>query len=262
MKMVDYMRVVLLTIFVISSGYFFENVVSARENLSENRSFSVVTYNISAGSLLNKNTNKNQLINYLAQSRANIIGLNEVDRETMRSKGIDQVSMISTALDYKFAFSKSLDYQNGQYGNALLSNDIEKYNTVLLYNEESCEQRSLIQSAISIQGKKINVLVAHLEYSNKKVRAKQIEQISGIIHNIKGPIILMGDFNVESVEELQIFTDKLSSIYGSNEPITYPETNATLDFIFFSNELVLNKWNIRKLDISDHYPVEAEFILI
>lgn len=262
MKMVNYMKVFVLIIFIISTECFFQTVVSAKENTSRNTSFSVVTYNISGGSLLNKNTNKNQLINYLSQSRVNIIGLNEVDRETTRSKGIDQVSMISTALDYKFAFSKSLDYQSGQCGNAILSNNIEKYKAILLYNETGCEQRSLIQSVINIQGKKINVLVTHLEYRDKKVRAKQIQEISGLIHNISGPIILMGDFNVESAHELQVFTDKLRSIYGADQPITYPDTNATLDFIFFSKELILDKWNIRKLDTSDHYPVEAEFILI
>jgi endonuclease/exonuclease/phosphatase family metal-dependent hydrolase len=223
--------------------------------------FTVMTYNIASGHKLDGGRNESLINNYFKFKSPDIIGLNEVDINTERSNNTNQLTVLSNNLNYSRAFSKSIDFQGGHYGNGLLTKyDILSQEQKLLYNEQGSEQRSLLHTIINIQGINTNVLVTHLEYNNKDVRAKQLEYIKNYIQHLSGPIILMGDFNLESPSELDILTDKLNVIYGSSSPVTFPSDNITLDYILYSEELKLVSYNVDEKNYSDHYPVLATFL--
>lgn len=222
--------------------------------------FTVMTYNIASGHKPDGGRNESLINDYFKLKNPDIIGLNEVDINTERSNNTNLLSVISDKLDYNSVFSKSIDFQGGHYGNGLLT----KYNILsqeqkLLYNEQGSEQRSLLHTVINIQDFNTNVLLTHLEYNNKDVRTKQLEYIKDYIQHLSGPIILMGDFNLESPSELDVLTNKLNVIYGLSSPVTFPSDNITLDYILYSKELELVSYNVDEKNYSDHYPVLATF---
>lgn len=253
---IKYILVILLVaIFCITLLYKYFH--STKEKVSH---LTVITYNIASGHKLNGDNNQNELINYFKKDNYEIIGLNEVDRITKRSNKVDQIKVLSNSLKYNYAFSKSIEYQGGQYGNGILSKyKIISSKNIPLSNEGLSEKRSILQTIINVNGIRVNIFVTHLEWKDKNIRQKQILQVKNIIESVNGPIILMGDFNTQSTDEVKVFLQKLNVIYGEERPITVPEKNTLLDYIFFSKDIKLLKWDIDKNEISDHYPVKATF---
>lgn len=226
-----------------------------------NRStFTVMTYNIASGHKPDGERNESLINSYFKAKKPGIIGLNEVDINTNRSNNTNQLSVVSNNLNYNMAFSKSLDFQGGYYGNGLLTKyDILQQKQILLYNEQNSEQRSLLHTVINVQGVNVNALVTHLEYNSKDVRTKQLAYIKDYIKKLSGPIIIMGDFNLESSLELEMMTNEFNIIYGSSIPVTFPSENSTLDYILYSKNLDLKSYVVDKKNYSDHYPVSATF---
>src|SRR3954463_14774566 len=87
-----------------------------------------MTFNIHHGKGLDKQINLTRIAEVIKNSSADIIGLNEVDKQfSKRSFHVDQISWLAKQLNFEQAFSPSLiiDHKNSlnpkQYGNALLS---------------------------------------------------------------------------------------------------------------------------------------------
>ena len=81
----------------------------------------VMVYNIHAGKDAGGVDNLERVAALVAESNADVVLLQEVDRGTQRSGGVDQVAELRRLTGYHGAFGRTLDYQGGQYGIAILS---------------------------------------------------------------------------------------------------------------------------------------------
>lgn len=115
----------------------------------------------------------------------------------------------------------------------------------------------------------ISVLNTHLSAYNKVSKKRQVKYLLKLIRKIKYPIILTGDFNMNTKSDvLNYFIGKLKQLNIKHLDIkgrTFKKSkcNMPIDHIFVSNNLNIKNIEVIKddaLNFSDHYPILIEII--
>lgn len=117
--------------------------------------------------------------------------------------------------------------------------------------------RYLGEAVLDTGKKRLTILFTHLSLSRDN-RRKQIKFIAAKVSQIKGPIILAGDFNVWRKSEIDLL--KETRLRNTGNYKTYPswKPQKCFDYIFISNELKLKRAYAPDIKVSDHLPVVAE----
>lgn len=132
-----------------------------------------------------------------------------------------------------------------------------------IFNEGT--KRVVIETTLKCP-KKVTLLLAHLALG-KKTREKQIDELVGFVNKIKGPVILMGDFNtfqgskeVSGLLKKTKLTDKskLDKYSLLNTQPTWHPTRR-LDYVLTSPEVKVKKYQVLNYPYSDHMPLFVEF---
>lgn len=222
--------------------------------LEKGANLRIMTYNIRHGRGLGQRVNLNRTLAELATAKADIIGLQEVDRFSMRSGYKDQIKQLATALDMYWYFAPSLSSGWRQYGNGLLSKyPIEVGETIRLPSR--FEQRTALQAVIKMKQQAINIINTHLGVSLYE-RKLQMPALLRILQKATLPTIMMGDFNMETDHELMTeLKGKLHKIC-TGQPTFYK--GSELDHLFVSSQFQPLKAWTQPSTASDHYPLIAE----
>ena len=111
-----------------------------------------------------------------------------------------------------------------------------------------------------IDGESIPIIVTHLAFDNNnpEVCTDQIEELINIFDN-ESKIIIMGDFNVATPSEFDLFTNAGYQVANTGQYLTYSGQKA-LDNIVTKG---LNIYNVGMMTtgLSDHYPLYADIAL-
>jgi len=114
---------------------------------------------------------------------------------------------------------------------------------------------------------RVRLVSVHLDYSRRSVRRSQIDEMVGILAKIDGPMVVMGDFNTDWLNEgssLKYLAGQLDleafKPHAEGQG-TYGKKNLRLDWILISPELSFRKYAVIPDIISDHYAVVAEIEL-
>src|ERR1700724_2661395 len=81
----------------------------------------VLTYNIHHGEGTDGRFDLSRLARVMKSVQPDVIALQEVDRGTERSGGVDQLAELARLTDMHAEFGKAMDYSGGGYGVAWLS---------------------------------------------------------------------------------------------------------------------------------------------
>src|ERR1043165_8639177 len=84
-------------------------------------SIKVLVYNVHAGKDAAGVDNLQRVADVVRGTGADVVLLQEVDKRTRRSGGVDQPAEYARRTGYHVAFGRSLDYDGGEYGIAVLS---------------------------------------------------------------------------------------------------------------------------------------------
>lgn len=142
----------------------------------------------------------------LKRLEADIVLLQEVDRNRDRSGNRDITHEIARALNMHSFFASALVEEGGEYGNAVLSHlPFLAMETVSLGpgldHTAELENRSAAHVTVKFKDHDLSVLSTHLAFSfgaPSPHRINQLERLMQIIHaNPSRPAIMGGDFNVE-----------------------------------------------------------------
>ena len=165
--------------------------------------FRIITYNIFGARL----TNGRELARSLKKYKPDFIGLQEVDRNTKRSKFRDVVQEMAQELGYNYYyFQKAMDFDSGEYGIAFIS----KYDVKNIYIHQlpgkSKEKRQVLAARLNTSKfkKKILVVNTHLDNSlgNKN---EELDDLFAAIEGFKGDVkFLCGDFNLLPTTEYYV----------------------------------------------------------
>ncbi|MEW6723811.1 MAG: endonuclease/exonuclease/phosphatase family protein [Bacillota bacterium] len=222
-----------------------------------------LSYNIRHGRGLDRRVSLDRIATVLADSGADIIGLNEVDRRVPRSRWQDQARFLGQQLGFNHVFGTNVRWALlGEYGNALLSRfPITEYRNYRLPGPDGrSEPRGLLVAKIRVGQVELNVGVTHLGVTAAERRG-QLAEVARIMAELNGPVILLGDFNLSaSAPEMEILTQTLSRAGGGEPLLTYPANRpvADIDHLFYRG-LYPIRAEVLESEASDHRPVRVIF---
>ena len=81
----------------------------------------VLTYNIHHGEGMDGRFDLPRLASVVKIAQADLVALQEVDLETQRASGVNELTELARLTDMHAAFGKAMDYSGGAYGVAVLS---------------------------------------------------------------------------------------------------------------------------------------------
>lgn len=107
----------------------------------------------------------------------------------------------------------------------------------------------------------IDVISIHMDFSRKSVREQQLQELSDTLSDRRNPVILMGDFNSETLAE-QLVSNAAENVRGLHtwQDIDHPQYSykqKRLDWIIVSGELEFVDYTTATEVLSDHRAVVA-----
>ena len=228
----------------------------------------VMTYNIHVGIGMDKKLDLQRIAGVINAQHPDLVGLQEVDRGVARTQRIDEIVELAklTRMNYDYAFN--LRYQGGQYGVAILSRfPIIAMDHRLYQNTREAERRGFIRGEIVANGRTVHFVTTHLDYQYEDGRLFEAQQLLAAIKDVKGPLIVVGDFNdIPSGRAYQLMHNEFGDAWAESRTtdlgFSYPADKPTkrIDYIFFrSTDRIRTKraWLV-ETQASDHLPVVAD----
>lgn len=230
---------------------------SAKERGENSIKLKVLSYNIHHGEGVDGKIDLDRIAGIIKASSADVVALQEVDIKTKRSGYVNQLKKLAELCHMNFAFGKAMDWEEGEYGNAVLSKyPILKQNTFILPGEP----RSALVSTLKLDKHlKIVFISLHLDV-DLVPRENSVQPLFEIVNQYDSvPLILAGDLNTQP--ETKVLTQLKSILKNATEDIlTFPVSipNEQIDYIMYSPKHDLKVCSAKALDekiASDHRPV-------
>ncbi len=242
------------------------------------RPLRVLVYNIHAGKDAGGVDNLARVAAIVNESDADVALLQEVDRGTRRSGGVDQPAVLARATGRQVAFGRTLDYDGGQYGIAILSRWPIRTDTLIHLPISppqqraggSYEPRGALVAAIEAPGGMLHVVNTHLDASGTdQYRSQEIRTIVRIADSLRalrpaGRLLIGGDFNStpESAVQQVVRDAKLRDAWttcGSGDGLSFPANvpRKRIDYLLLDGGSCASA-RVLETQASDHRPVFIE----
>lgn len=233
----------------------------------------VMSYNIRHcapyyGTSENTTANVNNVAEVLKNIKPDIVFMQEVDKNTTRSLGIDQTQKLAKLAEYPYyQFYKMQDYQGGEYGIAILSalrlKDVQTHTIPSEIEGQKITGNNILGTAkIEFNGVNIYLANTHLSvYQND--RDKQLPyMLEEILSKQTIPVLFAGDFNATPSNLTIQQLDDAGYIRTNTDPkkFTIPSNapNRELDYIAYKPaktfEVISHTVPIG-ISASDHLPI-------
>ncbi len=137
----------------------------------------------------------------IASEDAELVGLQELDRNTERNGKRDALSELAEAAGYRYtAYTHAIDYMGGEYGTGIMSKYPIKDFYVVELQSHGREQRSAGVATIDIEGRELTYINTHLSLGKPEMRRDQFLTLAELVRD-KELYVITGDFNTECEEE-------------------------------------------------------------
>ena len=268
-------RLGLTTLVITCAAVGFAGCSAARQATAP-RTARVLVYNIHAGKDAGGVDNLERVAALIDSVKADIVLLQEVDRNTTRSGKVDQPATLARLTGFNVAFGKSLDFQGGQYGIAVMSRwRITADTTVPLPIEPpqpragsggSYEPRAAIRAVIAAPGGSLAIVNTHLDASaDDRWRRQEIRMVIAIVDSLRArgmPTFAGGDINSTPESEVQAMARAAGlrdawPTCGSGDGLTYPADSGTkrIDYLYLTGSAACTSAVVVGSQASDHRPV-------
>ncbi|MDO1584228.1 endonuclease/exonuclease/phosphatase family protein [Rhizobium oryzicola] len=235
------------------------------------RTIRILSYNVHSCVGTDRKRDPARIADVIAETGADIIGLQELDVGRRRSGGIDQAQAIANHLRMDFHFHPALRVAEEQYGDAIL--------TALPLQLRQAggltsvgEPRGALWADVEAHGERLHIVNTHLGLTRRD-RVRQMRELLGRswLGNSeirKGKSLLIGDFNsIPSSapyrmvkRHMKDVVQDLGELAGATFPSRWPLLR--LDHIFVSESLRLRSVEAVRTPLarlaSDHLPLLAE----
>lgn len=213
------------------------------------------------------------LARLMDRSGADVIALQEADAPSWWSGDFHHVAYLSEHAAYP-CFAHGLHARNRFYdfGTALLSRQPLRGQFVHSFPSSwptTTKGFTLASIRWNPNGRlerpvDVKFVSVHLDFSRRSVRRAQIEDMTRVLSDVSGPVVLMGDFNTDWETEnssLRSLADALGlAVFEPHAEglSTYGDKGARLDWILISEPLRFRSYAVFPDVVSDHYAVAAE----
>ncbi len=224
----------------------------------------VMSYNIHIGQ---DASNKDQLQNIadlIKSSKADIVGLQEVDSMCNRSGKIDQMKFLAEKTGMYYTYARHFAFDGGAYGIGILSryplSDIKDHRIILTSDGKSdAATRALLTASIFLGSKKTTFATVHMDYRDSNSRVAQSEELVKLLGTMDMPVILTGDFNANPGTKEVLTLETILTDTGIDSDLSYPAVKPVkkIDFVMVSKT---NLSKVKKVEVfseafSDHLAV-------
>ena len=231
----------------------------------------VMSYNIHHAEGIDGKLDVARIAKLIRDARADIVGLQEVDRGTERVQKRDLAAELAQLTGMTVRFDKNIPHQGGEYGNATLTKfPIKRAKNTHLKSFANGEQRGVQQLVLEVHGRELLFLNTHLdarrEPAEREHSATELQAIVAQAGNL--PVILVGDFNAPpdrpSIAKVRDFlTDAWPAVNqapGFTIPVKQPARR--IDYVWITPASVTPvKMAVLSSEASDHLPIVAELRL-
>ncbi len=243
-------KIFLLTIIILIASC----LGTSQEKNIEKIEIKIISYNIHSGTDKNMAPTLFDTINFLKKNNADIICLQEVNES---SKVGFQVSSLKEELNMNLHFGANVVGDNTNYGLATYS----KYKIIdekHVYLSSAKEQRGFLHTTIKVKDKKVHIINVHLGLGDKE-RRKQIKELENYVKGLKNNyFIILGDFNEGNLSlDDEIIVDVAEQLDKSNI-LTFSTGLDRIDYMFVSNNIDVESYEVLIKNMSDHYPIVAK----
>lgn len=225
----------------------------------------VLTYNIHHGEGTDGNIDLARIASVIKRLKPDVVALQEVDKKTTRSNGVDQAAELGKLTEMHVAFGKAMDFAGGQYGEAILSRyPLQKFQIHALPFTEGCEPRCVLAARFRLgeAGPEIVFASTHLEHAKAPVRLCQAQKLNPILAAANAlPTILAGDFNeVPDSPAIKVLQSHWTDATAGRPQPTWPadQPRTKIDYVFFrpaDGWRVVEQQVIGEPVASDHRPL-------
>lgn len=236
----------------------------------------VVSYNIHAGRDAEGRSNLERVAALIDSVAADVVLLQEVDRGTARSGGVDQLAELRRLTGMHGVFGRSLFYDGGEYGIAVLSRwPILESRVAPLPAEPpearagpSYEPRVALLVRVDAPGGPIPVINTHLGAGAAGTyRRQELVALLAEVHRSTGrtgPLLVGGDLNATPESDLvgaaTLPLDDAFARCGTGDGVTYPARapDRRIDYVLLRG-LECTRASVAGSTASDHRPLVVRF---
>lgn len=212
------------------------------------------------------------IANLIKQSKADIVGLNEVynygELNIDRCEQPKKIANLSNMKNYLFGEAIKVRGTDS-YGNAFLTNfDIVSFKSIPVPSpkehteDKYYEDRVLLVIDIKIEDKTLTCFITHfgLAVGEQEI---MLGIIKDEIKKINNPYIFMGDFNMTDESPIIKELKEMMNISIKEPAYTFSSLNPfeRIDYIFLSKDIKLIESHVIEYVASDHFPVFASIEL-
>lgn len=233
----------------------------------------VMTYNIFAGNDLERQSNLARIAALIDSLEVDVVLLQEVDRGTARSGGVDQAAVIAEGAGLHVVFGSSMNFDGGEYGNAILSRwPVQTSRVVPLPSTagqppdaaQSTEPRSVLHVVVSSPYGELHVLNTHVDHRPESAarKAQVLELLAYVATAVprRARVVLGGDLNARpettEVRSLGVLFSDVWPSCGTGDGATFRSDapDRRIDYVMVAN-LECTAARVLDTQLSDHRPV-------
>jgi endonuclease/exonuclease/phosphatase family metal-dependent hydrolase len=235
----------------------------------------VLTYNVHHGEGTDGKLDLERIAKVITAAKPDLVALQEIDRGTKRSGGVDQAKELAKLTGMHAEFGKAIDFQGGAYGLAVLSRSpIKNARVHPLPGKKGQEARIVLETRVEPRDgfPSVTFLNTHFQHDDAATRAEQAAKVNELLAKAEGPVILAGDLNATPESEAMA---ALAKRWTPATPFdrglkTFPADapKSQIDYVLVSPTGPVKVSELREATVieekvaSDHRPVLASLTLL
>jgi len=198
----------------------------------------------------------------IVQAEPDVVGLQEVHRETKHSRLEDQAEALGRLTGLSVHFGKSFSPARGEFGNAVLTRGDLRSSIIHLLPGPG-EPRTLLHTVIGLAESELHFYVTHLAAWGRWGRAARSVQIGGLVERLKqsnGPFVPVGDLNAppNAPEIGTLMAAEMFRMCGDDVAFTHRYMRQRIDYVFADPGWTTTSYQVIRTGPSDHWPVVVE----
>ncbi len=239
------------------------------------RPITVLSYNIHHGEGTDGRVDLERIAAVIRAQSPDLVALQEVDRATRRTGGVDQLQTLACLLGMQPVFGRTIDYQGGMYGNGVLTRlPVNGFANRALPFTPGREPRGVLQLHVYTGPTEsghflFRVFATHLDVAEAD-RLKAVEALPDwVAEEPDTPTLLLGDLNAlpGSAPMARLLASGWSVAGEPGAHPTFParDPQRQIDYILFRPAhrwRVLEVWVPEEAVASDHRPIAARLELL
>jgi endonuclease/exonuclease/phosphatase family metal-dependent hydrolase len=236
--------------------------VASTEQSPSARPLQILSYNIHHGEGTDGKVDLARIAKVIAAQKPDLVALQEVDRGTRRTDGVDQTAELARLTGLHGAFGRAIDYEGGEYGQAILSRaPILKTRLHILPGVPDRERRIAFEAVVMLDGREVSFVTTHLHHRSEKFRIEQAERLNEVFVPPSRPVFLAGDLNaLPDSPPLKVLRKDWIVLTDDPSLKTFPSSRPTkhLDYILAKTgrpPRVVQQAVIDDSAASDHRPI-------